>query len=253
MNLQAFEKPLQPSRPGKAPGRDHCSARRSPLSKTPCTVPCRFGIGDGQGSDCGAPRVRRPRARHLPDPGCGHRRDRTEPSHAGFGIWRPVDLVGACRAFVSVSEHGSFTVGAAAARMSQPVASRRVAALERNLGERLFERTSRRAVLTPFGRDMLPAARQLVRGRRAATRGGSAQAQAVAARGARHLLHRPVSPASSPRRAGAGVTLDLRGRGTGRAGRARPSAAGARRLARGAAGRATWSVPLGLAGADGAR
>ncbi|WP_043487407.1 MULTISPECIES: LysR family transcriptional regulator [Streptomyces] len=73
-----------------------------------------------------------------------------------------MDLVGACRAFVSVSERGSFTVGAAAARMSQPVASRRIAALEERFGEQLFERTSRRAVLTPFGRDMLPAARQLV-------------------------------------------------------------------------------------------
>ncbi|WP_181764879.1 LysR family transcriptional regulator [Streptomyces albidus (ex Kaewkla and Franco 2022)] len=73
-----------------------------------------------------------------------------------------MDLVGACHAFVSVSEHGSFTVGADAARMSQSVASRRVAALEERFGEQLFERTSRRAVLTPFGRDMLPAARQLV-------------------------------------------------------------------------------------------
>ncbi|WP_186319082.1 LysR family transcriptional regulator [Streptomyces sp. SAJ15] len=73
-----------------------------------------------------------------------------------------MDLVGACRAFVSVNQHGSFTDGAAAARMSQSVASRRVAALEERFGEPLFERTSRRAVLTPFGRDMLPAARQLV-------------------------------------------------------------------------------------------
>ncbi|MBZ6475800.1 LysR family transcriptional regulator [Streptomyces griseocarneus] len=80
-------------------------------------------------------------------------------------IWhtvRTVDLVGACRAFVSVSKHGSFTVGASAVRMSQPVASRRVAALEERFGEQLFERTSRRAVLTPFGRDLLPVARQLV-------------------------------------------------------------------------------------------
>ncbi|MGC4938473.1 LysR family transcriptional regulator [Kribbella sp. DT2] len=74
-----------------------------------------------------------------------------------------VDLVGASRAFVSVSERGSFTVGAAALRMSQSVASRRVAALEERYGERLFERTARRAVLTPFGRELLPAARQLVR------------------------------------------------------------------------------------------
>ncbi|MBO8184170.1 LysR family transcriptional regulator [Streptomyces spirodelae] len=73
-----------------------------------------------------------------------------------------MDLVGACRAFVHVGERGSFTVGAAAAGMSQSVASRRVAALEQHLGERLFERGSRHVRLTPFGRELLPAARRLV-------------------------------------------------------------------------------------------
>ncbi|OZM71757.1 LysR family transcriptional regulator [Amycolatopsis antarctica] len=74
-----------------------------------------------------------------------------------------MDLIGCCRAFVRVSETGSFTRGAAAARIPQSVASRRVAALERHLGERLFDRTARRARLTPFGREMLPSARRLVR------------------------------------------------------------------------------------------
>ena len=74
-----------------------------------------------------------------------------------------MDLVAACRAFVHVSERGSFTLGAAAAQMSQSVASRRVAALELHLGSRLLERTQRRAVLTPSGRELLPAARRLVR------------------------------------------------------------------------------------------
>ncbi|MGW9349571.1 LysR family transcriptional regulator [Nocardiopsis flavescens] len=74
-----------------------------------------------------------------------------------------MDLVGACRAFVHVSDRGGFTPGAAAARIPQPVASRRVAALERHLGGRLFDRSTRRAVLTPFGREVLPAARRLVR------------------------------------------------------------------------------------------
>jgi DNA-binding transcriptional LysR family regulator len=73
-----------------------------------------------------------------------------------------VDLIGGCRAFVGVSEAGSFTAGAAAAHIPQPVASRRIAALERHLGERLFDRSTRRAVLTPFGRDMLPSAKRLV-------------------------------------------------------------------------------------------
>ncbi|WP_037314581.1 LysR family transcriptional regulator [Amycolatopsis orientalis] len=73
-----------------------------------------------------------------------------------------VDLIGGCRAFVSVSEAGSFTAGAALARIPQPVASRRIAALERHFGERLFDRSTRRARLTPFGRDMLPSAKRLV-------------------------------------------------------------------------------------------
>lgn len=74
-----------------------------------------------------------------------------------------MDLVDGCRAFVSVSELGSFTRGSAAAGIAQPVASRRISALERHLGERLFDRSARRAHLTPFGRDMLPWARRLVR------------------------------------------------------------------------------------------
>ncbi|MEV6969745.1 LysR family transcriptional regulator [Hamadaea sp. NPDC051192] len=73
-----------------------------------------------------------------------------------------MDIVEACRAFVAVSGHGSFTIGAAAARIPQPVASRRVAALEEHFGAKLFDRTSRSVTLTAFGHDMLPAARRLV-------------------------------------------------------------------------------------------
>jgi DNA-binding transcriptional LysR family regulator len=73
-----------------------------------------------------------------------------------------VDIVAACRAFVAVSGHGSFTVGAAAARIPQSVASRRVAALEEHFGARLLDRSSRSVTLTTFGREMLPSARRLV-------------------------------------------------------------------------------------------
>ncbi|WP_229068642.1 LysR family transcriptional regulator [Actinoplanes sp. DH11] len=73
-----------------------------------------------------------------------------------------MDLIEACRVFVHVGEKGSFTLGAAAAGVPQPVASRRVAALERRFGEQLFDRAARRAVLTAFGRDMLPPAKRLV-------------------------------------------------------------------------------------------
>lgn len=73
-----------------------------------------------------------------------------------------VDELGAWRVFLSVSERGSFTLGAAAAGVPQPVASRRVAALEARLGERLLDRSGRRVTLTPLGRTVLPSARRLV-------------------------------------------------------------------------------------------
>lgn len=73
-----------------------------------------------------------------------------------------MDLVAASRAFVAVARHASFTAGAAAIRVPQPVASRRVSALESHLGGELVDRTSRALTLTPFGADLLPAARRLV-------------------------------------------------------------------------------------------
>lgn len=73
-----------------------------------------------------------------------------------------VDLVSACRAFVAVSERGSFSLGAARLDIPQPAASRRVAALESALGGQVFDRSSRRAALTPLGRDLLPFARRVV-------------------------------------------------------------------------------------------
>src|SRR5579859_7630337 len=73
-----------------------------------------------------------------------------------------MDLVASCRVFIHVGERGSFTLGAAAAQVPQSVASRRVAALEEHLGAPLFDRSARRALLTAFGRDMLPPAKRLV-------------------------------------------------------------------------------------------
>lgn len=73
-----------------------------------------------------------------------------------------MDVVAACKAFVSVSGCGSFTAGAAAARIPQSVASRRIAALEKHFGARLLTRSSRSVALTPFGRELLPSARRLV-------------------------------------------------------------------------------------------
>ncbi|MGK5532454.1 LysR family transcriptional regulator [Streptomyces sp. URMC 129] len=158
-----------------------------------------------------------------------------------------MDLVGACRAFVHVSERGSFTVGAAAARMAQSVASRRVAALERHLGRRLLERSSRAATLTPFGRDMLPLATRLVR---------LADELEHEAEAARHRPLRLAVPATCPTAALARLIADAHGQGIRLD--PRPAAPAERaglvasRQVRAAllavpATDAAWTVPLGLA------
>ena len=54
------------------------------------------------------------------------------------------------------------TLGAAAMRIPQSVASRRIMSLEEHLGAPLLDRTSRQATLTPFGRSILPSAKRLV-------------------------------------------------------------------------------------------
>ncbi|MGW7518426.1 LysR family transcriptional regulator [Streptomyces sp. NPDC054796] len=159
-----------------------------------------------------------------------------------------MDLVGASRAFVSVSERGSFTVGAAAVRMSQPVASRRVAALEEHFGEQLFERTSRRAVLTPFGRDMLPAARQLVQAADVLLH----EAEAAKRKPWRLAVPGICSTAGRARLVaearGHGVTLDLRVASPAQRMELVHTQQVRAALLAVPADDATWSVPLGLAG-----
>jgi DNA-binding transcriptional LysR family regulator len=120
-----------------------------------------------------------------------------------------MDLVAACRAFVSVSDRGSFTTGAAAAGMQQAVASRRIAALESAWGERLFDRTARGARLTAFGRSMLPAARQLA----SAAEEIEEQARRARAGGLRIALPPELPPTSVAGLIGAvreaGIRLDV--------------------------------------------
>ncbi|WP_367123350.1 LysR family transcriptional regulator [Streptomyces phytohabitans] len=160
-----------------------------------------------------------------------------------------MDLIGGCRAFVGVSETGSFTRGAAAAGIPQSVASRRIAALERHLGERLFDRSARRAGLTPFGRDMLPSAQRLVR---------LADAMEQDAKRARLRPLRVAVPETCTTRALA--ELDAEARAYDMFLEFRPAAPGDRaELVRDHDVRAavtavpaedgTWTVPLGVAGA----
>ncbi|NGN69496.1 LysR family transcriptional regulator [Streptomyces sp. A7024] len=159
-----------------------------------------------------------------------------------------MDLVGACRAFVSVSTRESFTAGAAAAGLSQPVASRRIAALEERLEQPLFERTSRRPVLTAFGRDLLPAARRLLE---------AADALEHEARIAGRRPWRLAVPAIHPAIALARLVTDARTLGI--ALEVRPAAPAGRtellhtqqvRAALQAVppDEAAWTLPLGLAG-----
>ncbi|GGR82482.1 LysR family transcriptional regulator [Streptomyces nojiriensis] len=64
------------------------------------------------------------------------------------------------RYVLAVAETNSFTRAAERCLVVQSALSHQIARLERELGARLFERTSRRVRLTPAGEAFLPAARQ---------------------------------------------------------------------------------------------
>ncbi|MCX3062314.1 LysR family transcriptional regulator [Streptomyces beihaiensis] len=68
----------------------------------------------------------------------------------------------AVRTFVAVADEGQIQVAAAQLGISQQAASKRVAALERELGVRLFLRTPRGTRLTLDGEAFLPHARELL-------------------------------------------------------------------------------------------
>jgi DNA-binding transcriptional LysR family regulator len=67
------------------------------------------------------------------------------------------------RTFVAAADAGRFQDAAAELAVTQQAVSKRIAALERGLGVRLFTRTSRGAELTIDGQAFLPHARELLR------------------------------------------------------------------------------------------
>ncbi|WP_159541269.1 LysR family transcriptional regulator [Aeromicrobium sp. 9AM] len=81
--------------------------------------------------------------------------------------------------FLAVSESLSFRVAAETLGIGQPAVSGQVARLERELGQRLFERTSRVVKLTAAGQRFLPEARSILaaveRARTVVTQQGEAQ------------------------------------------------------------------------------
>lgn len=64
--------------------------------------------------------------------------------------------------FVRVVDAGSFSAAAARTELPKSTVSRRIAGLERALGERLLVRTTRRLAITDFGEAVLAHARRLV-------------------------------------------------------------------------------------------
>lgn len=66
--------------------------------------------------------------------------------------------------FLAVAESGSFSRAAERAFITQPAISKRIAALEAELGARLFDRVGRRIQLAPAGIALLPQARTILDG-----------------------------------------------------------------------------------------
>ena len=66
------------------------------------------------------------------------------------------------RHLISLARTGSFSKSAAALFLTQPALSRSIRALETELGQPLLDRIGRHSELTPFGRDAVERARELV-------------------------------------------------------------------------------------------
>ncbi|HRF83180.1 MAG TPA: LysR family transcriptional regulator [Pseudoxanthomonas sp.] len=65
-------------------------------------------------------------------------------------------------AFLAVAETGSFSAAGERLHLTQPAISKRIAALESDLGRRLFDRIGRRIAPTEAGRALLPHARRIL-------------------------------------------------------------------------------------------
>jgi DNA-binding transcriptional LysR family regulator len=66
------------------------------------------------------------------------------------------------RHLIALAESGSFSRSAEGMFLTQPALSRSIRALEEEMGQPLFDRIGRRTEITPFGREVLQRARQIV-------------------------------------------------------------------------------------------
>ena len=67
------------------------------------------------------------------------------------------------RGFVAVADAGGFAEAAEQLFTTQSTVSKQIQSLEKELGVTLFDRTGRKAALSPAGRALLPHARRLLR------------------------------------------------------------------------------------------
>lgn len=68
----------------------------------------------------------------------------------------------AYKAFIAVSEYGTFSKAADALYITQPAVSKRIALLEDQLGSQLFDRIGKRVMLNEAGRALLPIAQRIM-------------------------------------------------------------------------------------------
>jgi DNA-binding transcriptional LysR family regulator len=71
--------------------------------------------------------------------------------------------IAALQSFLAVAETGSFSRAAERVYLTQPAVSKRIAALETQLGTRLFDRIGKRVQLTPAGTALYERARRVLR------------------------------------------------------------------------------------------
>jgi len=120
-----------------------------------------------------------------------------------------VDLVRHLECFVAVAEESHFGRAAARLGMAQPPLSQRVRRLERELGVRLFERTSRQVTITEAGRLLLAEAREVL------ARSGSFMATARRVRDGETGLLRAALPPDLSGETVAALLADFRRRHAG--------------------------------------
>jgi DNA-binding transcriptional LysR family regulator len=65
-------------------------------------------------------------------------------------------------AFITVAETGSFSLAAEQLHLTQPAISKRIATLEQQVGNKLFDRIGRRVMLTEAGQILLPRAKKIL-------------------------------------------------------------------------------------------